>query len=233
MQEINTKYKGKKFSILGDSISTLKGVSLPELAVFYEETNMLKSGVYSKEYTWWWQVINNLQGELLINNSFSGSTVTWHPDYEIQSYGCSDERTSSLAGANNTPDVIMVYLGTNDWGAGRKVTSFDESDMLVFSNAYKNMLEKLKKNYPLAEIWCFTLATSKWSANEDFSFPKCYSGRSIDEYTNAIKKCAVSCGAKVIDLTCAPLYDTIDGFHPNADGMKTLADVVTSLALKL
>ena len=90
-------YSGKYFSILGDSISTLKGYSYPLDAVFYDELNMLKSDVTSVQKTWWWQVIDNLGGNLLVNNSFSGSMVTKHPLCEIPSYGCSDERTSSLS----------------------------------------------------------------------------------------------------------------------------------------
>jgi hypothetical protein len=53
------------------------------------------------------------------------------------------------------PDVIIVYIGTNDWADGKLSTNGDplkEQDDTVFSVAYRIMLGKLKKNYPGAEI---------------------------------------------------------------------------------
>ncbi len=222
------KYKDKKISILGDSISTFEGVSMPKDASFYDAQNKLLSNVITVCDTWWGQVINQLQAKLWVNNSISGSTVTFHPSYEIESYGCSDERTSSLHKDGINPDVIIVYLGTNDWGAGVKV--FDENnfdDLNVFFNAYVKMLKKIKQNYPDAEIWCVTLGKSRCSAKSDFEFPYCINGRHIEEYCKAIKRCAKENGCFTINLLSGDtVYDTIDGFHPNVGGMTTIANAV-------
>lgn len=59
---IPNRYKGKYFSILGDSISTLQGYSEPEYAVFYDTTRKLESGVLTSLDTWWGQVIEQLGG---------------------------------------------------------------------------------------------------------------------------------------------------------------------------
>jgi hypothetical protein len=89
------------------------------------------------------------------------------------------------------------------------------------------MLEKLKRNYPNAEIWCFTLPISRCSAREDFRFPYCFGGRHIEEYCDAIRACAETYECKVVDLYVhEEAYDTMDGFHPNASGMTTLANAV-------
>ena len=222
------KYKDKKISILSDSISTFEGVSIPKDASFYDTNNKLSSNVIAVCDTWWGQVINKLQAELCVNNSISGSTVTFHPSYEIQSYGCSDERTSSLHKDGITPDVIIVYSGTNDWGAGVEV--FDENnsdDLTVFFNAYTKMLKKIKQNYPDAEIWCVTLGKSICSEKSDFEFPFCINGRHIEEYCKAIKRCSKENGCFVVDLFGSKtVYDTIDGFHPNVSGMTTIANAV-------
>lgn len=227
-------YKNKFFSILGDSVSTLEGYSEPEFAAFYDTAHKLAADVLTPLDTWWGQVIDRLGGELLVNNSFSGSTVCRHSSHEIPSYACSDERTSALGRSGVMPDVIMVYMGTNDWGCGTKIRSEKgckgaENPLVSFSTAYGSMLEKLRKNYPHAEIWCMSLAVSRCSAMEDFNFPYCYGGRHISEYCDAIQTCAEKHGALFFDLYhCMEAYDTLDGFHPNASGMKWIAEAVLS-----
>ena len=86
-------YNGKYFSVLGDSISTLSGVSRPYDAAYYEGMRKLETRVYSCKDTWWGIVIDALGGELLVNTSFSGSMVTKRKSCMIESYGCSDART--------------------------------------------------------------------------------------------------------------------------------------------
>ena len=180
--------------------------------------------------TWWGRVIEHLGGELLVNNSISGSTVSKSPQFEIPSYSCSDERTSALSVDGQSPDVIMIFMGENDWGRGVRLAPRDEyeaDDKSIFSVAYCTMLEKLRKNYPQAELWCFTLPLGTCKSRADFVFPYRYAGRHIEEYCDAIRAAAEEYGCRVIDLyRFSQPYDTIDGFHPNKDGMKTLADAV-------
>lgn len=215
---------------MGDSISTLDGYSVPEYAAFYEGYRKFEADVFFPEDTWWGQVIEHLGGEILVNNSFSGSMVCKTGSCEIESYGCSDERTSGLDKNGVLPDVIMVYMGTNDWGGGIKPepqSQSENSDISVFSVAYRSMLEKLKKNYPMAELWCFTLSVSICKKREDFVFPYRYKGVHIEEYCRVIRDCAKEYGCRIIDMyECAQPYDTIDCFHPNAEGMKTLSKAV-------
>ena len=224
------QYKNKLFSILGDSISTLEGYSEPEDTAHYTGLRMFEADVFTPADTWWGQVISHLGGELLVNNSFSGSMVTKHKNCLIPSYGCSDERTSSLDRAGKMPDVIMVYMGTNDRGWGVPPTPDDaavKEDMAVFSVAYSHMLEKLHKNYPQAEIWCFTLSRCTRRNSAEISIPDYFRGHHMDEYCNVIRACAEAYGCRLIDLCrAAAPYATVDDLHPNAEGMKTLADAV-------
>ena len=226
------KYHNQYFSVMGDSISTLSGYSQPEDAVFYRGMNKLEADVFAPADTWWGQVIELLGAQLLVNDSFSGSMVTKRPDCVYPSYGCSDERTSALHNRHATPDVIMVYLGTNDWGCGAQPlpkAAEQANDLTVFSVAYTEMLKKLRANYPDAEIWCFTLAVSTYSAHPDFAFPYRYRKRHIAEYCEVIRDCARSQGCRLIDLyEGAEPYDTVDGFHPNRQGMQTLSAAVIS-----
>jgi len=222
------RYQGKYFSVLGDSISTLAGWNPPDHAVFYNWEHKRPSGVLGPEDTWWGKVIDALGGQLLMNESWSGSLVCKHPRCEIESYGCSDVRTGNLGKDGLAPDVVMVLLGINDWGNGMQVTPrAGEAELSVFSVAYETMLGKIRRNYPNAEIWCMTFPRSYWSKNENFMVPSCYAGVHIEEYCHAIRRCARKMGCRLVEIDDPEKrYDTIDGFHPTAEGMQTIADAV-------
>ncbi len=214
----------KYFSILGDSISTFSGYSVPEYAAYYDAARKLEAEVYSTADTWWGQVIESFGGRLLVNNSFAGSTVSYHPQYEIQSYSCSDERTFGLHKGDVSPDVIFVFMGMNDWGRGISVIPSDDTqknDHSVFSVAYETMLCKLRNNYPDARIFCLGLPASE-------SETSCRSGvHHITEYCDAINECAEREGCSFIDLYSSGIrYSSIDGAHPDREGMSIIADAV-------
>lgn len=221
-------YIGKYFSILGDSISTLDGYNPPECAVFYDWANKRLSGVYAPEDTWWGQVIDALNGRLLMNNSWSGSLVCRHPDCEIESYGCSDARTASLGIGGQMPDVVMILMGLNDFGwAMRPTPAAGESGLSVFSVAYETMLAKIKANYPKAEIWCLTLPCSTWSKHPEVEIPMIRGGWHQADYCRVICSCARKAGCRVVDIFLPDEpYDTMDGYHPTAEGMKTISESV-------
>ncbi len=222
-----TDYKNKHFSVLGDSISTLEGYSIPEEAAYYEGMRRFESGVFSPADTWWGRVIGELNGKLLVNDSFSGSTVTYDKRYEIPSYASSDERTSHLHRNGVMPDVVMILMGVNDWGYGRRTAPEDPADaedLTVFSVAYRARLGKLRAAYPKAELWCLTLPVPVWKHGE---FPYTFGGRHIEEYCAVIRAAAAEYDCRTVDLyRTAPPFETVDDFHPNAKGMETVARAV-------
>lgn len=224
--------EGKLFSVLGDSVSTLGGYSEPPEAAFYSGAIKFRAGVTAPGDTWWGKVISRLGGELLVNNSIQGSMVCKHPDCIVPSYACSDERTSALGRHGISPDIIMIFMGLNDWGMAMKPRpeGAEEGSQAVFSAAYASMLKKLRASYPQAELWCFTLPVSVCKSKAGFAFPYRFGGRHIEEYCEVIRACAEEHGCRLVDLYRAgTLHDTIDGFHPNAEGMQTLAEAVLSL----
>jgi len=219
-------------SILGDSVSTFEGCSEPYEASFYDVLHKCQADILRVEDTWWGQVIDYLGGTLLVNNSISGSMACSHHQCLIESYGCSDARTSSLHKNDTLPDIIMVYLGTNDWGHGVKLEPENEADTEntdIFSVAYDTMLRKLKNNYRGAEIWCFTLAVSGFKNGKEISFPYTFGSKHIEKYCDIIRITAKKHGCRIIDLyKSVKPFDTIDGFHPNVNGMKSIADAIIS-----
>lgn len=208
-------YQNKYFSIMGDSISTLLEYNPLGFDSFYKYEMCELSGVKAYGDTWWGQVIEALGGKLLVNNSWSGSLVVKHPLCRIPSYACSDERTAFLGKDGLSPDVIMIYIGTNDAGWDVELDG-EDGDIACFRVAYNAMLGKIKRNYPDAEIWCLTLC--KREGND---------GAYLKEYCKVICECTEEYGCELIDLYGQPkAYETVDGLHPNADGMKTVAKLV-------
>lgn len=224
------------FSILGDSISTLQGHNPESFSVYYKDEICNHSGVYADGDTWWGKVIEAHGGNLLINNAWSGSRVT-----AVQSgnglfpSGCSDERTSQLHKGNTFPDVIIVFLGFNDWSNGVSVGS-DETRLLVpthydaFDEAYEAMVGKLRENYPNAELWCCTLPQTYISSKPQFVFPEAFAGIPIEKYNDVIRDLADEFPIKVIDLYRAGCkYDSMDGIHPTKLGMQQIAETIIEL----
>lgn len=228
----NNPYYKKQFSVLGDSISTLDGYNPNGYKVFYENDNCVKSGVTAPQNTWWDKVIGYFGGELLVNNSWSGSRVTKLPGREqLFPSGCSDERTAALHINDVYPDVILVYLGTNDWAFGAETgeeTRYLHVDSNeLFSEAYDSMLRKIKSNYPNTEIWCCTLCETYMSSRPDFTFPHKYGGTHIEVYNESIRNIVKCNGCRLIDLYQYKMpYDSIDGSHPTATGMRTIATMM-------
>ena len=219
-------YFGKKFSILGDSACTLEGFNPRGSRVFYDEARREKTGVWEMGDTWWGKVIDFFGGELLVNDSQSGSRVTRPADGKEQlPAGCSERRTGNLHEDDVQPDVILVWLGWNDWAYGVKPEpEGPEEGDTCFSLAYALMLSRLKKNYPNAEIWCCTMAKSFMESDPAMVFPESYGGINIREYNHLIVNAALAAGCCVADLFAQEIpFDSLDGSHPTAKGMDTLA----------
>ena len=237
------RYRGKRFSILGDSLSTLEGYNPPGSHVFYTGEVCHRAGVPTMEDTWWGQGIRHLGGELLVNNSWSGSQVAALPDATLDDLfpsGCSRQRTAGLHTATATPDVIIVYMGFNDWGHGMPLD--DPTDDLILEplersihrtgTAYEHMLCQLRKNYPDAEIWCCTLIPTRMSCKPDFVFPEQLHGQSYRSFNQVFKNLVYGDNCRILDLgSCDILIDTIDGSHPTREGMTDTARCVLTCLL--
>ena len=111
-QEVS--FTGLKVSILGDSISTFSGVPNVLNCVYPNST------VKTQSDTWWQQVIDSLGMELLVNNASGGSRVL--SDEYFNGTGIRNgnqaayrDRCVNLHSSTETPDVILVFLGTNDF----------------------------------------------------------------------------------------------------------------------
>lgn len=195
-------YVGKKIAIIGDSISTFDNYVPKGFATFYPNPTV---DIFDFNRTWWMQTINALGAGLFVNNSYSGSFVT------AGEYGTNTtKRTNYTAINNEKPDVILIYMGTNDCGSRVSERRFYEE--------YKIMLENLKFLCPDAEIIACTLPTSI-----------CYGSEDQAAYSTAIFNAAGELGIRVIDMTDVNLRSSlIDSAHPTYAGMKLIADKLIS-----
>ena len=223
------KYYGKQFSVLGDSISTLVGYTPDNYNILYGASNCKRLGIKGMNDVWWGKLINFFGGDLLVNDAFSGCLVSSaYASSELFPSCCSDERTSALHLGTIDPDVIVVFLGLNDYFNFVPVYRTDESNSKketeIFSLAYEMMLKKLKANYPKAEIICLSLFTATMSQDASFSFPFPYELDRIESYNTAIKELCLKYGCIYSDIyTNKSAIDTMDGVHPTKEGMNTLA----------
>ena len=186
----------KQISIIGDSISTYYGYVPDGYKVYYNEETALKNQLTSVDDTWWRIVCKHLGAEICVNNSYSGSRVSGN-GFECAS---SDERTSSLHTEGATPDLILLYIGANDFGRGIGIKEnpffYKES---IFYDAYKNMLQRIKNNYPDSQIICATLMKSSVKGNPQWEYPRSKTGISLEEYNEAIREIANNLGVLVAD----------------------------------
>ena len=171
-------------SIIGDSISTYDGFNPEGYEVYYDKPRQMNNGMSSVYDTWWAKVNQGLHAYLCVNNSFSGSRVTG----EGFPAASSTERTSLLHTQWYSPDLILIYIGFNDFGNGVPIRNpepscFFRKNPAFFEDAYEIMLKKVKHGYPSARIICATLMRTEVKGREYWDFPEHYRGNAFEDFT--------------------------------------------------
>lgn len=203
--DVGDDFKGLKLSIIGDSISTYDGFTNSKnhnplylsdsnnqatFDCYYGDANRtdyeeIKS--VSLNDTWWMQAAETWGMEVLVNNSWSGSYVRLDTarnnttEYGAAAY---KDRCVNLHMDSQMPDIIAVYMGTNDtgsasgkgWGTKASVdTDAERSGLYTNKNTYNTgtlnsvqayyiMLSRMIETYPDAEIYCMLPIMPKYLA---------------------------------------------------------------------
>ena len=201
-------------SIYGDSISTLQGYS-PTEGVFYDPAYPGSSRIASVSDTWWDKVISGVGGQLLVNNSYAGSTVSMG-GYQA---ACAPWRIEKLKKGDTLPDYILVLSGLNDVATYRSPEDFGRH--------YSAMLGAMEEIYPDAEVWCGTLCRGFVTNPNLALFVDLDRCLPLSDYNAAIREAVADApNAKLADLAdFGASYASMDGVHPNASGMETLAQL--------
>ncbi len=145
-------------SILGDSYSTFEGYLTPDtMDIWYFEgaQDARRTDVKSVSETWWMQLIKKKNWKLEVNNSWSGSTICY-TGYRDEDY--SRRSFITRVPALGSPDIILIFGGTNDSWANAPIGEFKYSDwrradLYTFRPAMACMLAKIKERYPTAEVY--------------------------------------------------------------------------------
>ena len=200
-------FAGKTVSILGDSISTYKGYVPDGYSCFYPYPTADLGDV---NQTWWMQVINKLGMKLLKNNSYSGTCVS---EGTGSNSTVQDSRLKELLFGTEAPDVILIFMGSNDCGS--QYVKYD-----TFKSSYKVMLDKIRALCPNSEIYLMTLPPSKLYAESDRV-----------EYNEVIRQYAKDYNLPLIEMNDTYNGDDcskylVDSAHQNLAGMTKLAEAV-------
>lgn len=195
-----SRYAGRKFSFLGDSITTFNesGYRIDGYNMYYPSGD-----VTSVEDTWFKQVLDGSGTVIEVNASWSGSRATnTHPNASYPDF-------YQRCGLLGNPDVIFVALGTNDSGNNIALGDYDfetataSLSEATFRTAYIKGVKALQANYPNAEIVLLIMSMG-------------------DGYADSIRHIGATLGAQVVD--CRDYQGS--GVHPGAAGMRWIASRV-------
>lgn len=246
---LQNRCSGKICAIVGDSISSYDGQAPSGYAYYYPQGNV------NNVNATWWKITCDILGMTPVNCAWSGSKTIGAPKGATAVAGCSDQRIADC-GRNGTPDIIIFYMGTNDFGNEVALGTWDVNTAIIddseytssqqisnFRDAYALMLKKARVAYPDAKIYCCTLidtvtldSNAGWPSNNG-------NGVTIYTWNENIKEIADALGCSVIDLHSCGLHffnienhsvdatkGKVPGLHPDSWGhIQIAAKVITHL----
>ena len=216
-------YEGKWVSILGDFCSTFEGYSLEGMTATHHE------GFDSVNDIWWGQLISKLGAKLCVNASSASMRATGTDDVNSAAYKQwstklhreAGKEYINLDGTKSTydevinPDIIFVYLGTNDYSSSLKILLGDYSDAVYkstipeastitgstdVSTTYQIMLNDIMTSYPNATIYCISPQTIQKSGSYPF-VNTASTPWSMPEFEELVRKLCSKFGARQIALS--------------------------------
>lgn len=212
-----TEPTGLRFSVLGDSFSSLEGYVDPDTNDPF--VNYPDIGVTQPEQMWWHQVATGMGWTMDKNNSFSGSLVCNFKEFDSGDYYGPNSFIRRMDNLGN-PDVILVFGATNDIYKRAPLDDYIYSDwteeqLCTFRPALAYLFENLQRLYPKAEVY-FML-----------DLGLCINDTSIDEGTRQAYIASIHRIASHYNVGCIDLFDIHKSWwHPNAQGQKDIADQV-------
>lgn len=140
-------------------------------------------------------------------------------------------------------DLIIVFMGTNDYGHETPLGSITDSTDISFYGALDVIISGTQRNHPDSQLIFATplhrygFGTSKITG-QSFTYDDIPNGRghTLADYVNAIKSVCAKYEVPVIDLfTLCPIDPSNssdrttyfpDGLHPNAAGHEIIAETI-------
>lgn len=205
----------KKTIIFGDSYSTFQGFIPEGYEIYYSPEGHPESGVGEVGKTWWHRVCEAAELELVLNNSWSGSTIgyTGYSNSDTSKTSSFIHRLRELSEGGffeeNPVDTVFVFGGTNDDWSGaplgeEKYSDFCEEDLFFVLPGIADFLFEVKNTFPHADIYCLINTELK------------------GEITHCLEKSCVEYGITPVHFDA---IEKING-HPTALGMEQIAQAV-------
>ena len=203
--------------ILGDSYSTFEGYlpnGYPHYKTYHEKSDPSDGGINKVEKTWWYPLLKETNSNLIMNNSWSGSTVC-HTGYNgelcLESSFIDRIRLHLKNGEcrGEKIDTVFVFGGTNDsWldcPIGQlKYDGWNEEDLKQFLPAFCLLLSYLTNDNKGLKIIVII--------NTDLK----------NQISNGIINACKHYGVKTVILNNIEKQHG----HPNENGMKQIKDQI-------
>lgn len=200
-----------RFSILGDSYSSLEGYVDPDTNDVYHYADI---GVTGPEQMWWSQIANSTGWLLEKNNSFSGAMISNFDIMEFYVPASFIHRMDNLG----HPDVIFILGGVNDLWNGAPFGDYVYSDwteeqLCCYRPALAYLFNSMKRLYPSSKLY-FILETEPCPG-------------AIDEEARLNLIVSTHRIASHYDVECIDLLGIHKNlWHPDVEGQKNIADQV-------
>ncbi len=203
----------KNVLICGDSYSTFLGYIPEENAPYYTEIGG-DTDVRAVAETWWYPLMEEIGGNLILNDSWSGSTIGFTGyegnDFSHFSFNTRWEQLIEKGFfAENAIDTVLIFGGTNDsWSDAplgeMKLSDWKREDLYSVLPAICRYFRMVRDTLPEADVLCLINCEIK------------------DEVAEALKTAAAQNGCRFvslhdIDKTCG---------HPNVKGMAQIKEQV-------
>lgn len=203
--------------IFGDSYSTFEGFIPDGYETYYSQSELSKTDVRQVDKTWWHQVIKDANLNLILNNSWSGSTIGYigwgGRDYsQSASFICRFRKLIEEGFfKENRVDTVFVFGGTNDsWSNAplgeEKYSDWKENDLYSALPAISYFLNLVKQTLPQAKIYCLINTGLK------------------DEITSCMKTASEKYGITYVTFEDIDKNDEFG--HPTIKGMETIKNKV-------
>lgn len=239
-------FKGKKLSVLGDSISALQGYVPTGYDIYYNGSN---HGITSFNQMWYQVLAAKLGLDICVINAYSGSAVTQledaaHVDKIPMS---SNERTAGLSDGTNVPDIIIIAGGVNDYTYAQSAQSepleWDGKTAPTmgdsFTETYACMIKNIQTNYPDAIIVCLSTFFTMRGTDNGYTLTHAVGDNvyTQEDYNKAIKAVCEQMRVPYLDVTDIgfnrnnyyPTYaedKSEEPTHPNAAGHRVIGVAV-------
>ena len=212
MMKLNKKINN--VLIIGDSYSTFRGYIPEGYAVYYDENS--GTDVFKVENTWWHRFVSETGINLVLNDSWSGSTVCYtgrqSPEYGYRSSFVNRMHLMLREDffKKNNVDTVFIFGATNDsWlettpKGEPQLSDWNEEDLYSTLPAISYMLHRLKEELPDGNV--------VYIINTDLQ----------EKIVDAIKEASDKFGTSYIELKD---IDKTSG-HPTTKGMAQICEQV-------